>query len=54
MECDLREVVQFYGKPLPEKLGIELWGRENADIMQGKMRVTVEPHDAVIYRLIKD
>ena len=54
LECDLREVVQFYGKPLPEKLGIELWGRENADIMQGKMRVTVEPHDAVIYRLIKD
>ena len=41
LECDLREVVQFYGKPLPEKLGIELWGRENADIMQGKMRVTV-------------
>lgn len=51
MSLDLEDVIQFYGIPVNERDCEELWGRGLIHISDGTIRVTVEPHDALVYRL---
>lgn len=51
MICDLKDVIQLYGISVNDGNCQELWGREENQISQGRIRVIVEGHDAVLYKL---